>query len=341
MSKKLILRLLILVFVLALGGISKSQAMTITPVRYELSGNKGDTVSKEITLINDDDAPVVYYSSFANFEAQGESGSAAFIERPTEGIGTWMRTERSVTVYPGEQKTIDFSIDIPNDAESGGHFGVIFWGTSPEDVEDNKQLAVSAKTGLIVLLSVNGDVKEAGGLIEFDTKDSKFWYNTLPVNFYYRFRNDGGDRIKPEGKIKIKSFLFIPVKKIDANPMDGNILPNSTRKFSIDWVKYTRPKDNEPREGLVGLFFDKVVYQWKNFALGIYSAKLDIAYGTQNEKAEKVAYFFVFPWQLFICLIIIIIIIFIGGKKLIKKYNSYIINKAHSQMQLPTNENHV
>jgi hypothetical protein len=342
MSKKLILIIFIaFIFFVYLGLFSKSSAMTITPVRYELSGDPGETVKKEMVLINDDDVPVTYYSSFANFEAQGETGSAAFIERPTEDIGTWMKTERSVIVYPGEQKTVEFSINIPDGAEPGGHFGVIFWGTSPEYIEDGKQLAVSAKTGLIVLLSVKGEVEEVGGLIEFDTKDSKFWYNTLPVSFYYRFRNDGGDRIKPEGKIKIRNLLFITIDKLNANPMDGNILPSSTRKFNIDWIKYTRSKDYEAKAGFISDFFDHVYYQWKNFAIGLYSAKLDISYGLSDEEAKKIVYFFVFPWQLIICLIIIISTIYFGGKKLIKKYNNYIIKKAQSMMNTPISDSHV
>lgn len=318
---------------------SKAFAMTISPVRYEIAGNPGETVTKEMTIINEDNATVTYYSSFANFEAQGETGSASFVE-PKEDIGTWITTEQSVSLLPGEQKTIPFSITIPANAEPGGHFGVIFWGTSPENNTDGKQLAVSAKTGLLVLLSVGGDVKEAGGLLSFSTLDKKFWYNSLPVTFTYRFNNDGGDRIKPQGQIQIRDTVFLPTKKLNANPVNGNILPNSTRKFNVDWVKYTEPSDSPVINSAVKKFFHTAIYQWRNFAVGLYSANLDLVYGLQQQHAKDKVFFFVFPWQLLICLIVIITIIYFGGKKIIIKYNKYIIQKAHTAMQIPGDDNH-
>jgi len=328
---------LVLAFVCCSGN---AFAMTITPVRYEVKGDPGETIVKEMTIINEDDVSVTYYSSFANFEAQGETGSASFVE-PTDDIGTWMTTNESVTLTPGEQKSVTFTINIPKNAEPGGHFGIIFWGTSPDTNSDGKQLAVSAKTGLLVLLSVSGEVKEGGGLLDFSTLNKKFWYNSLPVSFVYRFQNDGGDRIKPAGFIKIRSFGFIPGKKLNANPVNGNILPSSTRKFTVDWVKYTEPEDFVEPTNFINSFFSKARYQWKNFAVGLYSANLDLTYGIQEKNVKGSLFFFVFPWQLLICLIIILIIVFFIGKTIIKRYNRYIIKMAHSAMKIPEEANHV
>lgn len=338
-AKKISLYFISVFALIMLGYASPIFAMTITPVRYEIKGDPGQSLSKDIIIINEENVSVTYYSSFANFEAQGETGSAAFVE-PVDDIGTWMKTESSVTLLPGEQKTVSFTISIPENAEPGGHFGVIFWGTSPENSADGKQLAVSAKTGLLVLLSVSGEVKEGGGLLDFLTKDNKFWYNSLPVSFTYRFRNDGGDRVKPAGFIKLRSFGFIPVKKLDANPVNGNILPASTRKFTVDWVKYVEPKDTVVATGFVKQFFHRAVYQWKNFAVGLYSANLNLTYGLQEQHVTKTLLFFVFPWQLLICLAVLIILIFFVGKKLIVKYNNYIIKKAHPVVETPLDVSH-
>jgi hypothetical protein len=53
-------------------------ALSLTPVRIEITGNPGDNVSKEITLINENDGDETYYSSFANFEASGDTGNPSF-----------------------------------------------------------------------------------------------------------------------------------------------------------------------------------------------------------------------------------------------------------------------
>lgn len=312
-----------------------TNALTMTPTRFEISGNPGDTLREEVLLINEGKNYETFYSSFSNFEAQGDSGSPAFVE-PIDDLGTWMTTElSSINLGPGQQKIIPFEITIPKDAEPGGHFAVIFWGTSPTGAGGG--VSIGAKTGILVLLSVNGEVKEEAGLLNFNTTDSKFWYSTLPVSFEYRFKNDGGDRIKPSGKITIRNTIFLPTEKLDANPVEGNVLPSSTRKIKVDWVKYERPLDYVTPTGTFAKFWSNVSYQWKNFAVGLYSANLNVAYGVQEQHVKKTTFFFVFPWQLVLVLLFVFIILFWGGKKFIKRYNKYIIEKARSNMQ---KENH-
>ena len=307
-------------------------ALTLSPTRFEIRGNPGDTLNEEIILINETETAETFYVSFSNFEAQGESGSPAFVE-PKDDLGTWMTTELgSVYLAPRQQKIVPFKITIPADAEPGGHFAVIFWGTASPG-EGGSGVSIGAKTGILVLLSVNGDVREEAGLLNFNTKDKKFFYHTLPVSFEYKFRNDGGDRIKPEGTLTIRDTLFLPAEKLNANPVEGNVLPNSTRKINIDWIKYERAIDYVAPTGIFAKFWSEVGYQWKNFAVGLYSASLNVAYGTQGQHAKKMAFFFVFPWQLVLVLIILFIIVFWGGQKIIKRYNKHIIEKARVGMQ--------
>ncbi len=319
----------IVIIVFFLFPISNTNALTLTPGRFEISGDPGDTITEEILLINEGEKVEAYYLSFSNFEAQGESGSPAFIE-PKTGLGTWISTPvSSVSLNPKEQKIIPFTVNIPKDAEPGGHFAVIFWGTSPAG--GSGQVAVGAKTGILVLLSVNGDVKEDAGLLDFKTLASQFFFSTLPVSLEYRFKNDGGDRIKPEGKITIRNTVFFPSEYLDANPGEGNVLPNSTRKIKVDWQKYERPANFTQPTNKFSKFWSNVDYQWKNFAVGLYSANLNVAYGTQGERVEKTTFFFVFPWQLVLVMLLAFILIFFGGKQIIKRYNSYIIKKARLQ----------
>lgn len=305
---------------------STTNALTLTPTRFEINGNPGDTLREEMLLINEDDTPQSFYPTYANFEAQGESGSPAFVE-PKDGLGTWMRAEfGSVYLAPHQQKIVPFTISIPKDAEPGGHFAVIFWGNSSGS---GTGVSVGAKTGILVLLSVNGEVREEAGLLDFKIAGGKFFHSTLPVSFEYRFKNDGGDRIKPVGKITVRDTIFFPTEHLDANPGVGNILPASTRKFTVDWINYERPMDYVTPTNFVKKFGSDVYYQWRNFAVGLYSANLNVAYGLSGQHVKKTLFFFVFPWQLVLVLIVVFIIVFWGGKKLIRRYNKWIIKRAH------------
>ncbi|MFA6251400.1 MAG: hypothetical protein WC603_02120 [Candidatus Paceibacterota bacterium] len=313
-------------------------ALSVSPVRLEIKGNPGQELNTEMTLTNDTENSQTFYSSFANFEAQGETGNPAFVESKDD-LDKWMATSTSITLNPGESLIVPIKINIPIDAEAGGHFAAVFWGTSPNRPEASA-VTIGAKIGMLILLSINGEVEEAGGLLEFSTIDGKFWYNTLPVSFRYRFKNDGGDRIKPMGIARIRNTVFIPVDKVNANISEGNVLPGSIRRFEFDWLRSPRAKNFIAPDGVIAQFFDTALYQFKNFAVGLYSARLNLSYGTQEINTSMTTYFFVFPWQMLICLIIVLLIVFWGGNKLLKRYNRYIIQKARLGIHLPNEANH-
>ena len=79
--------------------------------------------------------------------------------------------------------------------------------------------------------------------------------------------------------------------------------------------------------GFFAKFWSDVSYQWKNFAVGFYTARLNVAYGASGEHAKGTAFLFVFPWQLVLVMLVVFIVVFWGGKKVIKRYNKFIIDK--------------
>lgn len=313
------------VAVIVFGFFSHAYALTISPARVEISGDPGATVGGQFTLINEQSTAQTFYPSFEDFTAQGETGSPSFSNDPT-GLDTWLSTpEKSITIAPGQVMMVPYYVAIPKDAEPGGYFAAIFWSTTPPSAE-NGQVSIGAKIGMLVLLSVNGDVRESAGITQFDKNGHGFFYETLPVTLRYKFHNAGGDRVQPKGTLVIRDTVFLPSAHINANKVIGNILPNSTRQFTVDWVKdvYAIPPQS---------FFAHVKYEWQNFALGLYSAHVDLMYGSKNLHATGTTWFFVFPWQLVICIIVVLSIVWWGGRMLLRRYNRYIIRKAGESRQ--------
>ena len=311
---------------------ASAQALTIAPARVEISGNPGQTLTGEYLLINEEKTLGTFYSSFENFEAQGETGSPYFVGG-NEGLASWIDSPEEIILAPGESKKLLYSITIPTEADPGGHFAAIFWGTTKPGSEGNGQVSVGAKIGVVMLLRVSGDVEEGGGVLSFETLDeqkaeeeglkTQKLFIMLPVDFNYRFQNDGGDRVKPKGTITIKNMLGMTTEVLDANPQTGNVLPKSIRKFKLSW-NGGNGKKVEQQEMPDG-FIDTVKYQMSHFALGVYTAHLELTYGAGNELEDyaKVR-FFVIPWQL----LIIIFIVLVGLFLLLKSYNKMIIKKA-------------
>lgn len=310
----------------------QAHALTITPIRYEIVGDPGQTLTEKMGLVNETKNTQTFYASFANFEAQGDSGSPTFIDA-RDGLGTWITTEQaSVTLAPGAQKELTFKIAIPKDAEPGGHFAAIFWGTSPGGAPG--QVSIGAKTGMLILLSVNGDVKEQAGLVDFKLHNDKHFYKELPVGFEYRFSNQGGDRVKPKGSVVIRSIFGWVSKKVNANPFDGNVLPGTTRKFTPEWARRdsVEARDQEDARNASYSFKKAVKDEWHNFAFGIFRAKVVASFGATNQEVKSHAvYFLVFPWELLLVLCAVGIPMFFILRGLIRRYNRSIIRKAQAR----------
>ncbi len=309
-------------------------ALTITPIRYEISGNPGETVTQKMGLVNETNKTQTFFASFENFEAQGDTGSPSFVEAK-DGLGTWMTTEQaSITLAPGAQKEMSFSIKIPKDAEPGGYFAAIFWGTSPGGNAPG-QVSIGTKTGLLILLTVNGDIREQAGLVDFELHNNKHFYKMLPVGFQYRFSNQGNDRVKPKGDIVIRSIFGWVAKRVNANPYDGNVLPGTTRKFSPEWSKRdsVEVRDQEISRNESYSFKKAVGDQWHNFAFGIFRAKVVASFGVANQVAKSQAvYFVVFPWELILVIIVLAIPVYFILRALLKRYNRAVIRRAQKQM---------
>jgi hypothetical protein len=296
---------------------AKAEALTIAPARFEVTTDPGTDVGGTVTLLNDQDAPITFYTSYENFVAGDDnSGTPKFIGGDT-GLATWMESPAEISLAPGEVQKVDFTIHVPQDATPGGYFGAIFWNTVPPS---GGQVSIGAKVGMLVLLSVSGDITEGGGITAFDRAGHGFFYTALPINFSYTFRNDGSDRVQPSGTLSIRDTVFLRAKQLDANSAKGNVLPASERSFALNWSKHSQ---SAPQG-----FFKAVGYEWRNFALGLYTAKLSLTYGPSALQTHQTLRFFVLPWQLLIVVIFGLGVLLGIGRRLLRSYNRRIIARA-------------
>lgn len=302
-----------------------TDALTISPAKIEMNGDPGKMISGEFILMNEQSSSMTFYTSAENFEASGETGTPNFVPG-TSGFASWVSLAPTVVLNKGEQKVVPFTIQIPVDADAGGHFAAIFLSTTPPQSESG-QVSVGAKIGVLVFLHVSGEVREDGGILSFDTTSNDKVFTSLPISFSYRFQNSGNDRVKPEGTLHIKNIFGWNKAILNANKIQGNILPNSVRKFEVVW------DDGEvdgPRPG----FFNKAWYQLQHFAFGVYKAKVNLTYGQQQVTSPHSITFFVIPWQLLTLVAALLTILFYGGSKAIRSYNAWIIRKAqHSSVE--------
>lgn len=297
-------------------------ALTVSPARVEVTGDPGTTLNGEIEIFNEQEGSRTFFTTFENFESNGDTGAPYFIGSKDD-LATWIKTDKKVIIDSGRRNVIPYSIVIPQNAEPGGHFAAIFFGSQEPGKSDGSQLSVGGKIGVLILLRVTGEVKEGGGLQEFTSREGRF-VSMLPVSFVYRLSNSGGDRIVPTGEIKIKNTFGLTTEKLPVNIKEGSILPGSARKFEVVWDGGQKPLESDEKLG----FFEIAGRQWSEFHFGWYTAKMNLAYGATNQTVFAKYHFFVIPWQLLLIVLVILSIVGFIGKFGIKRYNKWIISQV-------------
>ncbi|MFH0968889.1 MAG: hypothetical protein V1804_00060 [Patescibacteria group bacterium] len=303
--------------------VGKVLALTVSPPVRELSGEPGKTISGVIKLYNETKNDLKVSSLTNDFTAKnGEGGEPSFI--PTEqgeekDLASWIKLPSgSIEVKTLDWQNVAFSIDIPENAEPGGHYAAIFFAPSEEQVGGPGAVGVNYQTGSLVLLTVAGAMNEEGSIKEFITKAKKVFHDTLPVIFELRIENTGNVHFKPGGYLEIRNMLGQKVidKPVLETNSGGNVLPHSIRRYDLFWG------DSNEKNWPQG-FFDKVKFEWNNFHLGRYKAIANVALPL-GKTETKVVSFWIFPWQL----LIVVAVILLALLFMFKQYNKWIIKKA-------------
>jgi len=148
------------------------KGLTVIPPKFELVANPGEVVIEKVRLRNESEFPVTYAVATEDFASSGEEG-AVTLEGETPAItgyslATWiMPATKEVVLQPKEEVTFNFRIEIPKEAEPGGHYASILFSSGGE-VQPGAA-AVTSRIGALVLLRVSGNVNEQAEIETFET----------------------------------------------------------------------------------------------------------------------------------------------------------------------------
>jgi hypothetical protein len=257
--------------------------ITITPLTFELTANPGEAVSNSIRVSNASGAAVIFEMEVEDFTSAGEKGEVIVDPSSDEtfSLKKWITTSPSrFTLESGQTQVVDFSINVPEGAEPGGHYGTVL--ASVKGTIGVTGAAISPKVGSLILLSVSGPIREEMFVREFTVPQfSQFG----PVPFKVRLENTGSVHVKPIGFVGISDMFGKRVADIELP--QKRILPGNTREIDLSWDK--------------------------KFPLGKYTATLVTSFGVSNTPLSAVTTFWVFPWkialEILICIAVVIAVL--------------------------------
>lgn len=282
--------------------------ITVSPAVVDRTVRKGDSLAFNIKVTNNRDVAKTYYIFASSFKAgTDESGNPAFTDTdlgPKSVISWFEFPEKSISLRPGERKELPVKINIPGNAEAGGHYGAIILSEQNPGNGQRYVVGVTEEVGTLVLLSLEGLKKEEGKVL--DIKPAQYFFTELPVTINTRFENTGNVHLKPSGLIELFNVFGEKEAVLQINPGFNSVLPQSIRKFENLW---DAPK-------YFGLFP----------RIGQYRAEGVVIYGSP-EVSQKVApfYFFLLPKKFILTLlggfVIFVLIVYI----LLRVYRSKVI----------------
>jgi hypothetical protein len=263
-----------------------AMSVSITPPLFQLTIGPGEAWASSLKIINNNSYDESYYAQVMDMQPSGEEGASKFIplvnESPEEAnapyaLAHWITVSpEPIVVKAGTTASLPFTVDIPTNAEPGGHYAAILVGTQPNGVHaTGTLLKVSSYVSSLMFVRIKGDVTESGRIREFFTSQSL--YQTPKVDFTLRFENTGNTHVRPQGSITLYNMWGQDRGQVlinqDADGNFGNVLPQSIRKFDFSWKG-----DGNP------------------FDIGLYSAVVTLAYGEGNKQnVTAKTYFWVVP----------------------------------------------
>ena len=265
--------------------ISETQAFSLRPAKMLITADKNTEETVQLKIINNE-----IKSSIFDFEVvdvwQDENGRAVFdFNKESVGAGDWVRSiEKSIRLNSGEEKIVNFLVEIPGNAYPGSHFvGLV--------VSKRQEASLSAQLVSILNIQVAGLVVESLSIKNWEpTKKINFNKNN---NFFLNLESNSTVELPVSGVFKIKNIFGKEILKKDIE-LGNDLLPGAFRNMDVQILD----KEN------------------KIFWPGLYKAETDINYGKTNQnKIEETSFWYLPVWSLAFLILIFLVIVFLIFRK--------------------------
>ena len=136
---------------------------TVTPIRYELELDPGESITLPASIRNNGTGTVTLPTATSDFTTNGITGTPTFVRKselvhPDQQLSTWITiNDSSVTVNQWKEVTTSFTIDVPENATPGGHYGAIFF-KNPGSESTGGNIGINVDYGILVLVTVSGEI---------------------------------------------------------------------------------------------------------------------------------------------------------------------------------------
>src|SRR5680860_241389 len=288
------------------------QDFVVGPGKTDLILKPGESRVIEITVSNRTGSDREFKVEFEDFVGSNDLSSPVVLTNDG-GVNT-MKGYLSVTepvffLRNGERSRVPVTITMPADAEPGGRYVSVLISTLTPLKKVEKEAGTAqggvpliTQVGTLVFITVPGDAKIGGSLVDFYTKlKNTFFSYGREVIFDFVFKNTGNLHLNPYGTVSVKNIFGQEVKNLEVESWFA--MPNALRLREVGLV--VDPKKDD------------------NFMLGRYTAEAKIFRGYGDGYDTKSLVFWVLPWKLLLVILLFIILLLLSVRFVVKYISTH------------------
>ena len=262
-----------------------STGLSAIPPRLEVEVKPDGTTTQVIKVRNESSELKTIKVSLRDFVVNDDKGTPTFLDETSDtdnnrwAASAWIQVSpTSLTLKPGEMKSLTLTILPPANALPGGHYAAVVYSPDSFTSLNTTSASIQTNVGTLVYVTIPGDITQKASVQSFSApRFSEFG----PIDFKATVKNSSDIHIQPKGTITVNNWFGHEIDKLQL--AETNIFPYTTRDFSNTLNK-----------------------KW---LFGRYRAYLGAEYGTAGGLIEATLFFWVIPWRLLILIVAAIAIV--------------------------------
>lgn len=191
MKKVLLFSLLIVIYFSFYLWVNAKINFTVSPIKYEIEALTWTTITKTATLYNNSEGTYTIITWKSDFTTNWINWVPKIIRKselvyPDQQLSNWINIEtESFIIWPWEEKTINFNIDIPDDATPGGHYWAIFFKKQNSNEEFTTEVWINLDYWVLILVNVDWEVITSWEPEEITIINNSWWPSLTVDNCPY------------------------------------------------------------------------------------------------------------------------------------------------------------
>jgi len=331
-----------------------SPRLTVAPHTFELDVFPGEVRHEKIKIFNQSETAIPFSIQTTDFTAEDDSGEMIFDESVQDisiAARKWIKIEKpNFILEAGESGEMPFSIEVPENAEPGGHYAIIlFQPALPSFYFKEGEVRAIPQLGVLLLLSVKTltlepvSAEEQIEIVEFGIPKEERLENLeklaaialqiipkvqaaqinilekTPSSFILKIKNNDIFHHKLEGKILIHNIFG---KKVgEQNIKMTTILPGKVRKIPIE-IQLETP------DYLKWLPASLSNFLVQNTSLGSHTVILGLKEEKSGLAIGKNLSFWTLPWKIILLFVFLLAILILGRKRIAAAFRILTETKA-------------